>query len=349
MKVLGWGDRPVLVTGGAGYIGAHTAKALAERGVTPVVFDNLSAGYRQAVRWGDFIEGDVRDGAALAEAMRRHDVGAVIHLASLIEVERSVREPALFHEQNVGGAAALLGAMEATGVGRLVFASSACVYGRGPDDGAPVGEDAAEHPISPYGENKLACERMIAERCAASGLTAVSLRYFNAAGADPGGLIGEAHDPETHLIPLAVAAGLGEGPALTVFGADYATADGSCVRDYVHVCDVAEAHVAALGLERPAGGFEVFNIGAGRGSSVLEVIEAVARALGRPVPHRLGRRRSGDPAVLVADTSRAVAQLGWSARHSSLDEIARSAVAWRRAPKYGAIAVPKVQEGVRVA
>jgi UDP-glucose 4-epimerase/UDP-arabinose 4-epimerase len=342
----------VLVTGGAGYIGAHTVKALAERGVTPIVFDNLSAGYREAVRWGEFIEGDVRDGAALTAAMRKHKVGAVIHLAALIEIERSVRRPKLFHEHNVGGTATLLGVMLDCGVRRLVFSSSAGIYGRVTGGGADgvVGEESLREPISPYGDTKLAGERMIAAACAASGLSAVALRYFNAAGADPDGQIGEAHDPESHLIPLAIAAGLGKGPPLTVFGSDYPTADGTCVRDYVHVADVADAHIAALGLDAAMGGFEVFNVGSGRGSSVLEVIAAVGRALGRPTPYQLGARRKGDPATLIADPAYASARLGWTARQSSLEAIVASAVAWRRAPKYGPHSGrPKGESGANVA
>ena len=251
----------VLVTGGAGYIGAHTAKALAERGATPVVFDNFSGGYREAVQWGPLIEGDVRDGAALAAAMRAHRIGAVIHFAGLIEVERSVRTPELFYEHNVGGTAALLDAMRQCGVDRLVFSSSAGVYGRGPgDDGALIAEDAPKDPVSPYGDTKFICERMISASCPLPASSAWPSRYFNAAGADAGGLIGEAHSPETHLIPLAIAAGLGEGKPLTLFGTDYPTPDGSCLRDYVHVADLADAHIAALGLDAPAGTFEAMNL-----------------------------------------------------------------------------------------
>jgi UDP-glucose 4-epimerase/UDP-arabinose 4-epimerase len=327
----------VLVTGGAGYIGAHTAMALAERGYLPVVFDNLSSGFRDAVRWGPLVEGDVRDAPALAAAMAAHEVCAVIHFAGLIEVGRSVAKPDLFWEHNVSGTVSLLKAMRERGVGRLVFSSSAAVYGQG-GRGAleTIAEGAPKAPASPYGDTKLACEWLIEAQCRAYGLTAVALRYFNAAGADPSGLVGEAHEPETHLIPLAIAAALGDGKPLTVFGDDFDTPDGTCLRDYIHVNDLAEAHVAALQAELAPGAFEAVNVGVGRGSSVHEVVRAVAKAAGRAVPHEIGPRRAGDPPSLVADPARARELLGWSARRSSLDRIVADALNWERAPRYGA-------------
>jgi UDP-glucose 4-epimerase/UDP-arabinose 4-epimerase len=326
----------VLVTGGAGYIGAHTAKALAESNFRPVVFDNLSSGFRDAVRWGPFVHGDIRDGAAVAEAIAAYDVRAVIHFAALIEVGRSVSRPDLFWDVNVTGVARLLAAMRDRGVGRLVFSSSAAVYGacgRGALETIP--EDAAKDPASPYGDTKLAAERLIRAHCAAHGLSAVALRYFNAAGADPSGQIGEAHDPETHLIPLAIAAALGEGPPLTVFGADFDTPDGTCLRDYIHVNDLAAAHVAAVRASLPGGAFEAVNVGTGRGHSVREVVAAAGAAVGRPVPHMMGPRRAGDPASLVADPRRAKAVLGWEPRTSSLEQIVRDAARWEARPAYG--------------
>jgi UDP-glucose-4-epimerase GalE len=330
------GKGAVLVTGGAGYIGAHTAQALHAQGYRPVVFDNLSSGSAAAVRWGPLVHGDVRDAAALADAMAEHDVRAVIHFASLIEVGRSVVRPDLFWAHNLGGTATLLQAMRARGVKRLVFSSSAAVYGqggRGPLES--IAEDAGKDPASPYGDTKLACERLIAAHATAFGLTGVALRYFNAAGADPSGLIGEAHAPETHLIPLAIAAALGEGKALTVFGDDFDTPDGTCLRDYVHVNDLAAAHLAALEAPLPAGAFEAVNIGAGRGYSVFEVIAEVGRALGRPVPHAVGPRRAGDPPSLLADVARAAQVLGWAPKVSGLEQIVRDAVRWETAPAYG--------------
>lgn len=328
----------VLVTGGAGYIGAHTAKALHDGGWRPVVYDNLSSGFREAVRWGEFVHGDVRDARALRETMEHHGVEAVIHFASLIEVGRSVERPDLFWDTNVGGTAAILEAMQGAGVPRLVFSSTAAVYGQpeGLKPGEALTEDLPKAPASPYGDTKLACERMIAAHCRAFGLSAVALRYFNACGADPSGLIGEAHDPETHLIPLAIRAGLGQGKALTVFGDDFGTPDGTCLRDYIHVNDLADAHVAALTVELQAGRFEAANVGTGAGISVLQVIQAAEKVLGAPIPHSIGPRRAGDPATLIADPSKAQALLSWTAKSSTIDQIVASAAAWHRDQRYGA-------------
>lgn len=329
--------RNILVTGGAGYIGAHTAKALKNKGFTPIVFDNLSSGFREAVRWGPFVQGDIRDHGALLEAMDAYSVDAVIHFAGLIEVGRSTKQPDLFWDVNVTGTVNLLAAMRLGGVKRLVFSSSAAVYGEGdrkPLDMIP--ESAIKAPASPYGDTKLAGERMIEAQCRAYGLSAMALRYFNAAGADPSGGIGEAHEPETHLIPLAVAAALGQSAPLTLFGDNFETPDGTCLRDYVHVSDLALAHVAAVEAQLSDGRFEALNIGAGRGASVREVVSAVSRAVGQPTPCTLGLRRAGDPASLVADPSRAAAVLGWQARSSSLEEIVADAVRWEKNPAYGA-------------
>lgn len=327
----------VLVTGGAGYIGAHTAKALSDGGWRPVVYDNLSSGFREAVLWGEFVHGDVRDVRALREVMGATGVQAVIHFASLIEVGRSVERPDLFYDTNVGGTAALLQAMREAGVPRLVFSSTAAVYGQpeGLKPGAALTETLPKDPTSPYGDTKLACERMIAAHARAFGLSAVALRYFNACGADPSGLIGEAHDPETHLIPLTIRAALGQGKPLTVFGCDFDTPDGACLRDYIHVCDLAAAHVAALEVPLAAGQFEAANVGTGSGYSVLEVIAAAQRVLGLKVPHSIGPRRAGDPATLIADPAKARALLSWRAACSSLDQIVEDAAAWHRHQRYG--------------
>jgi UDP-glucose 4-epimerase/UDP-arabinose 4-epimerase len=327
----------VLVTGGAGYIGAHTAKALHERGYLPVVYDSLASGFREAVRWGPLAQGDIRDAGALGEAIAAHGVKAVIHFAGLIEVGRSVSQPDLFWEHNVAGTVSLLTAMRDHGVERLVFSSSAAVYGQG-GRGAleTIPEDAPKAPSSPYGDTKLACERMIEAQCRAYGLSAVALRYFNAAGADASGQIGEAHEPETHLVPLAIAAALGDGKPLTVFGDDFDTPDGTCLRDYIHVTDLAHAHVLAIEAKLAAGAFEPANVGTGQGASVFEVVEAVGRAIGHAVPHSVGARRAGDPPSLVADPRRAAALLGWRATRSSLDQIVADALRWERTPSYGA-------------
>lgn len=326
----------VLVTGGAGYIGAHTAKALSERGFIPVVFDNLSSGFREAARWGPFVHGDIRDGRALGEAIDTHKITAAIHFAGLIEVGRSVAQPDLFWEINVAGTTTLLSTLRDRGVGRLVFSSSAAVYGqggRGPLE--VIAEDAEKAPASPYGDTKLAAEWMIEAQCRAYGLTGVALRYFNAAGADPSGQIGEAHEPETHLIPLALAAALGDGKPLTVFGGDFDTPDGTCLRDYIHVNDLATAHVAALEADLPKGQWEALNVGTGEGRSVLEVIASVGRAVGQAVPFSVGARRIGDPPSLVADPTRAKNLLNWAPQVSSLDRIVDDALRWERAPRYG--------------
>ena len=335
------GDKgSVLVTGGAGYIGSHTAKALAAAGWTPVVYDSLSGGYREAVLWGPFVHGDVRDEGRLRDALKEHDCRAVIHFAGLIEVGRSVVRPDLFFDHNTQGTAALLSAMRAAGTPRVIFSSTAAVYGMpqnggGANGGAPINEDDPKAPINPYGDSKLAAERMIAASARAFGLTGVALRYFNACGADPEGRIGEAHHPETHLIPLALEAALGVGKALTVFGRDFDTPDGSCLRDYIHVDDLAAAHVAALEGDLEAGSFHAFNVGVGRGFSVFEVLDAVERAVGSPVPHSVGPRREGDPPVLVADSARLQAAFGWRPKYTDLADVVRTAANWRRQPRYG--------------
>jgi UDP-glucose 4-epimerase/UDP-arabinose 4-epimerase len=327
----------VLVTGGAGYIGSHILKAVEEAGRPAVAFDDLSHGFQEACAWGELVQGDVRDTDALVAAIERHDVVAVVHMAGLIEVGRSTVRPDLFWDQNVQGTASVLAAMRSTSARRLVFSSSAAVYGHDPRGrwSDLLTEDGVKDPASPYGDTKLAAERMIAASCAAFGLTAIALRYFNAAGADPSGRLGEAHHPETHLVPLAIQAALGRRGPLTVFGADFDTPDGTCLRDYIHVSDLAAAHVAAIDATLEPGAFEALNVGTGRGHSVFEVIAAVERALDRPVPRTVGGRRAGDPPSLVADPSRAGARLGWSPRSSTLDEIVASAARWHANPLYG--------------
>ena len=327
----------VLVTGGAGYIGSHTAKALHEAGFLPVVFDDLSSGSREAVRWGPFIQGDLRDRGALSAAMAAHEITAVIHFAGLIEVGRSTLRPDLFWEVNVAGTINLLTVMREQGVGRLVFSSSAAVYGqggRGPLE--TIVETAAKAPASPYGDTKLAAEWMIAAQCRAYGPTGVALRYFNAAGADPSGLIGEAHEPETHLIPLAIAAALGDGKPLTVFGQDFDTPDGTCLRDYIHVTDLAAAHLAALKADLPAGASRRSTSARAKGVRSPRSWRPSAAPSERPcrtasVPAGTAIRRAWWP-ILVAGAS------CWAGlrSHSSLEEIVADALRWERNPAYGA-------------
>lgn len=284
---------------------------------------------------GSLVVGDIRDGAAVEACIRAHDVDAVIHFAGLIEVGRSVLEPDLFRDHNVNGVDAVLGAMGRTGLRRIVLSSTAAVYGRPEGDGlTPLVEGLPLQPINPYGETKLEAERLVAG-LGAAGIEGVALRYFNAAGADPDGELGEAHHPESHLIPLAIEAALDLGPPLTVFGDDFPTPDGACVRDYVHVSDLARAHVMALDLDLGRDAFTALNLGVGRGASVLEVIGAVDQATGRRTPWALGPRRAGDPAVLIADPAVARSRLAWKPLFPDLDGIVRTAVAWRMNPKFG--------------
>lgn len=318
--------RTILVTGGAGYIGSHTCQALARAGWRPVVFDDLSSGHPWAVQWGPLEPGDVRDPARLDAVFARHAPEAVIHFAGLIEVGASVRDPGAFYAVNVGGSLALLEAMRRHGVNRLIFSSTCAVFG--PPDRLPLDEDLPHRPISPYGASKAMVERILADHAAAHGLRAVALRYFNAAGADPAAGLGEAHAPETHLIPLAIAAAQGLRPALTLFGTDYDTPDGTCVRDFVHVNDLAAAHLLALDWTGREAGMHGFNLGNGVGYSVREVIAAVERVSGRPVPVSFGPRRAGDPPHLVADSRRIRALLGWNPRHPAIDDIVASAWDW---------------------
>lgn len=341
--------KSILVTGGAGYIGSHTCKALDRAGYQPVVYDDLSNGHREAVRWGPLVQGDVRDADALNRAMRDHAVVGVVHFAGLIEVGRSMVRPDLFWDHNLNGVMAVLTAMRAAAVPRLVFSSTAAVYGAPVEGLEPLSEGAVLCPINPYGDSKLAGERLIAASCSAFGMEAVALRYFNAAGADSDGELGEAHWPETHLIPLAIEAAIGDAGALTIFGNDFPTPDGSCVRDYIHVADLARAHVLALAAPSAPGGFEALNLGTGLGASVLEVVEAVARACEQRPPVITGDRRVGDPPMLVADASQAQTRLGWAPEVSSLQAIVDSAVAWRRAARFGPAALAPASKPVALA
>ncbi len=317
----------VLVTGGAGYIGSHACKALAGAGHKPVAYDNLSRGHAQAVRWGPLEEGDILDQARLEAVLARHRPDAVMHFAALAYVAESVADPAIYYRNNAQGVLSLLEAMRAKGVDRLVFSSSCATYGA--PSTTPIREDAPQAPINPYGASKLMGERMIADYVAAYGLRAVAMRYFNAAGADPDGEIGEAHDPETHLIPLLLDAAA-TGGRFTIFGDDYPTADGSCVRDYVHVADLAHAHVLACERLDALADLTAYNLGAGQGASNFEVLDAVRRRTGCAIEADVGPRRPGDPAVLTADPTRAMRELGWTPRLSTLDDIIDTAWRWRK-------------------
>ena len=319
---------PILVTGGAGYVGSHACKALAARGYRPVVYDNLVYGREAAVKWGPLEIGDIADRATLDAAIERHQPQAVMHFAAFTYVGESVADPGKYYRNNVVGTLSLLEAMRDHQIDRLVFSSTAATYGT--PDVVPISEDAPKAPINPYGQSKWTAETMIADFAAAHGLRAAALRYFNAAGADPDGEIGECHDPESHLIPLAMQAVTGDGPPLTLFGDDYPTPDGTCIRDYIHVADLADAHVRALEWLDGNSGAHAFNLGTGHGASVRQVLDAIERVAGKPVPHAIGPRRVGDPAELVADPAKAMSELGWTPKMSDLDNIVATAWAWHR-------------------
>jgi UDP-arabinose 4-epimerase len=316
----------ILVTGGAGYIGSHACKALARAGYVPVVYDNLSRGHREAVRWGPLVEGDIADHARLGAAIAEHRVTAVMHFAAYAYVGESVGNPSLYYRNNLCGTLSLLEAMRETGVVEIVFSSTCATYGT--TDAIPIRETAPQNPVNPYGETKLAIERALRWFGQAYAMRSVSLRYFNAAGADPEGEIGEDHEPETHLVPLVLQAALGQRPAIEIYGTDYPTPDGTAIRDYIHVDDLADAHVRALERLRAGGASIALNLGTGRGHSVREVIAAAEAVSGRRVPARDSPRRHGDPPALVADPSLAAETLGWRARHSGIEAIIRTALAW---------------------
>ncbi|HEX6958805.1 MAG TPA: UDP-glucose 4-epimerase GalE [Ferrovibrio sp.] len=318
----------LLVTGGAGYIGSHVCKAVAEAGFLPVAYDNLSAGHHWAVRWGPLECGDLVDAGRLDEVMRQYRPTAVIHLAGLIISSESVVDPGQYYTNNVAGTFCLLDAMRRNAVDRIVFSSSAAVYGE--PETMPMGESHPQRPLNPYGTSKQMVERVLQDYARAYGLHSVSLRYFNAAGADPEGEIGEAHHIETHLIPLVLDVAAGYRSHVAIYGADYPTRDGTCVRDYVHVCDLAAAHVAALRYLDKSVGAHVFNLGSGNGATVREVIDLARRITGEIIPVRVETRRPGDPAVLLADPTRARQLLGWNPLHSGLDAMISTAWSWHQ-------------------
>ncbi|HSP90610.1 MAG TPA: UDP-glucose 4-epimerase GalE [Vicinamibacterales bacterium] len=316
----------ILVTGGAGYIGSHAARALAMAGRRVVAYDNLSAGHRGAVRWSDLVEADLHDTDTFRRTLREYRVGAVMHFAALASVGDSVRDPSPYYRENLEGTLGILRVMLEEGVGRIIFSSTAAVFGEPTE--TPITEAHDTRPINPYGETKLAIERALGHFERAYGLRSIALRYFNAAGADPDGDIGEDHRPEAHLIPLAIDAARG-GEPLRVFGGDYPTPDGTCLRDYIHVNDLAQAHLLALTALEAGSASAVYNLGNGHPFSVKEVIAAVERVSGLRVPWAIGPRREGDPSVLFASSARIRRDLGWVPSISSLDEIVQTAWRWR--------------------
>lgn len=313
----------ILVTGGAGYIGSHVCKALAAKGVEPVAYDNLSRGNRWAVKWGPLEEGDIADVARVRAVLERHRPTAVMHFAAFAYVGESVQQPLLYHCNNIGGTSALLQSLIDYGPLPFVFSSTCSTYGV--PQTIPIAEDHPQNPINPYGFSKMVVERMLADLDLAHGLRSISLRYFNAAGADPDGEIGEMHNPETHLIPLVLAAAR-DGTPVRVFGTDYDTPDGTCIRDYIHVVDIADAHLRALDYLLKGGTSCALNLANARGYSVKEVVAVAERVCGRPIRTEMAPRREGDPPVLIGSAVRAEALLDWQPARSALE--AQIADAW---------------------
>lgn len=324
----------ILVTGGAGYIGSHACKALARAGHVPVTYDCLATGWRDAVRFGPFEEGNLLDRPRLDAVLARHRPEAVMHFAALSDVGEATRAPGRYWLNNVMGSLSLLEAMVAAGIGQIVFSSTCAIYGE--QDGVLLTSASPQAPLNAYGASKRAVENMLRDFEAAHGLRHVSFRYFNVAGADPEGEIGEFHDPETHLIPNAILAALGRRPGLTLNGTDYPTPDGTCVRDYVHVSDLVDAHLLGLGWLAAGGGSTAFNLGSSRGYSVREVIAATERVTGRRIPVTLGPRRPGDASFLVSGGVRARELLGWTPRRADLETMIADALRWHQRNGYGA-------------
>jgi UDP-glucose-4-epimerase GalE len=327
----------VLVTGGAGYIGSHAVKALTAAGERVVVYDDFSAGHEVAARLAagegaTLVAGNISDTARVRETLRSHDLDAVMHFAARLSVADSVRNPAGYYLNNVGGTLSVLDAMVAAGARTFVFSSTAAVFGN--PQVTPITEEHPTAPINAYGETKLAVERALPHYARAYGLQSIALRYFNAAGADPDGELGEHHDPEQHVIPKAIDAALGRG-TFQLFGEDYDTPDGTCLRDYVHVTDLASAHLLALRALRQGATTRVYNLGNGRPTSVRAVLDAVERVTGRKVPYTAGPRREGDPAILFASSERIRAELGWTPRFEDVDTIVGTAWRWREGHPYG--------------
>ncbi|WP_371223201.1 UDP-glucose 4-epimerase GalE [Roseovarius sp. 2305UL8-3] len=321
-------NKPILVTGGAGYIGSHVCKHLSLSGYMPVVIDNLSEGHETAVKWGPLIKADVRDTATVTSVMKAYDTKSVMHFAASAYVGESVKDPIAYYDNNVTGMVSLLRSCRDADVTGIILSSSCATYGT--PETVPISEETPQHPVNPYGTTKLVCERMLRDVETAHGIRYAALRYFNAAGADPEGELSEKHAPETHVIPLALMAAAGQIDSFGIFGTDYPTADGSCIRDYIHVQDLARGHVAALArLESGANSFAV-NLGTGEGHSVLELVAGIEKLTGKPLPIRYETRREGDPPILIADPSQASTLLGFTAERSDLESIIRDA-----APSFG--------------
>jgi UDP-arabinose 4-epimerase len=320
--------KPILVTGGAGYIGSHACKQLSLAGYEPITYDNLERGHRELVKWGPLEQGDILDRDRITEVCKRYRPIAAMHFAALCYVGESVEQPELYQRVNVDGSMSLLRALAAAKVPKMIFSSTCATYGDPVE--VPMTEQHPQAPVNPYGETKLAMEGKIRHWAEETGGEAVLFRYFNAAGADPDGETGEWHEPETHLIPLALEVAAGDRDALTIFGDDYPTPDGTCVRDYIHVTDLAEAHCLGLDYRAGQGVTSAFNLGNGNGFSVKEVAETVASVTGREVAVEIGERREGDPPRLVGDATLARQQLGWTPALFELEQIIKTAWDWYR-------------------
>ncbi|MDA7963734.1 UDP-glucose 4-epimerase GalE [Ruegeria sp.] len=322
----------ILVTGGAGYIGSHACKALAQAGYVPVTYDNLNTGWQDAVKFGPFEQGDLMDRARLDEVFAKYEPAAVMHFAALSQVGEAMSEPGRYWANNVMGSLTLIEATVAAGCRNFVFSSTCATYGD--QDNVVLNEDSAQHPLNAYGASKRAIEDILRDFQAAYGLNHVIFRYFNVAGADPEGEIGEFHRPETHLVPLMLDAIDGKRDGLTVFGTDYDTPDGTCIRDYVHVCDLVDAHILGLDWLEQGKESRVFNLGTGSGFSVMEVIEHSKAVTNRPVPYSVGPRRAGDCTKLVSGSVRAETELGWRAKRSTLETMIADAWRWHQNGHY---------------
>ena len=316
-------NKKILVTGGAGYIGSHTCRELQRQGYEPIVFDNLENGYQENVLWGPLFKGDLRKAEQLEACFEKFNPAAVIHFAAYAYVGESVKEPEKYYDNNVIGSFNLLKIMKKFGVNKLVFSSSCATYGI--PENMPIAETELQKPVNPYGNTKLQMERMMQDFSKAYGLKFVALRYFNAAGASPDSEIGENHVPETHLIPLILAAVAGKILEVSVYGSNYPTPDGTCIRDYIHVCDLADAHIKALEYLEESNRKLAFNLGTGTGNSVMEVIKAVEKVVNKPVPYKITDRRAGDPAVLVSKTGLAEKKLRWSPQYNEIETIVEHA------------------------
>jgi len=319
---------PVLVTGAGGYVGSHTCKALSRCGFAPIGLDSLERAGMRALPWGPLEIVDTSDRKSVVRVLEKYRPAAIVHFAAYAYVGESVADPSLYYRNNVGGSISLLEAAQAAGIGNFVFSSSCATYGI--PGTVPIREDHPQHPVNPYGSSKLMVERILRDCDLAYGIRSIALRYFNAAGADPDVELGECHEPETHAIPLAIRTALGEQPEFEIFGTDYPTPDGTAIRDYVHVTDLAHAHVRALEYLLSGGTSTALNLGTGTGHSVREVVKAVEANTGRPVKTIPSPRRDGDPPVLIADPERASQVLNWKAQMASLTDIVRTAVQWHR-------------------